>query len=246
MKRNKIDRSKAIKLALLLFVLLQVFAIFVYADPTGTSITYNSTDAGAIASPDNRSDAGGSITTMVLDAVQQNAKWKAYVGNITGTLTLDDSNGKTIFDWSLAAASITGEVYASRAASITWSNINCSAPATITNEQTAIGFTPTDVDSIQNTFNESTHPAFTTAGRTIAANTCNATSTYVNASKQAQASSYFPEILMGDGSNLVYATPIKQDTFGYDNTSKVDFQLILADDPSVTATTYYFYAEIGG
>ena len=71
----------------------------VKADPAGATVSDNVTATAATYFPDNRSDAGGTITTMVLSAVQQNDKWKAYVGNVSGSLTLDDSNGYTIYRW---------------------------------------------------------------------------------------------------------------------------------------------------
>lgn len=234
------------KLLLVFLLVVSSFAIWVHADPTGTSITYNFTDYGSTSTPANRIDPGGSITTIVLNAIQQNTKWKAYIGNITGSLTLDDSLGNTIFDWTLTASEITGEVYASRASAITWANIACVTPAIITAEQSALGFTASSVDNITNTFNETTHQAMITAGVTIPANTCRSTATYINSTKQSQGSAYFQELLLTDTSNLVYATFINQDLIGYDNSSSVDFQMILADDPSVVSTTYYFYAEIGG
>jgi hypothetical protein len=242
------QNNKTGKLTQSIFLLVLVasaIAFFVSADPSGSSITYNITDSGATATASNRTDAGGTITSLILDAVQQNSKWKAYVGNITGALTLDDSNGNTIFDWSLSAAGITGEIYASRSNSPSWSLVNCSTPATIATEHTAIGFNPNAIDSINATFNETTHAAMVSAGKTIAANTCNSTSTYVNSTRQAQASSYFPELLLHDTTNLIYATPIRQDTVGFNNLTNVDFQMIVADDPTVTSTTYFFYAEIG-
>lgn len=233
-------------LAILAFTMIIAAALMFYAkaDPVGTTITFNTTDNGGTSSPSNRSDPGGTITTLVLDAVQQNTKWKAYIGNITGTLTLDDSSGFTIFEWALSASEISGEIYASRASSVSWSLINCSTNTTINTEETAIGFNSSAVDSINTTFNETTHATFVTAGITVTQNTCRATSTYVNETRQAQGSAYFQEILLDDDTNLIYATKIRQDTTGYDNTTSVDFQMILADDPSVTSTTYYFFAEI--
>lgn len=237
------------KILLLVTILVGLFMLTysAWADPSGTSISSNSTDPGGTSTAANRSDEGGTITTLVLNAVQQNTKWKAYLGNITGTLTLDDSNGQTIFDWSLAAAGISGEVYVTRASSITWANTNCSTIGTINTEHTALGISGNSVDSINATFNETTHPEIVVAGLTISANQCNyASSTFVSDARQAQASATFPEVLLQDGTNLIYATPINQDQTSYDGSTTADFQLIVADDPTVTDTTYFFYAEIEG
>lgn len=215
------------------------------ADPAGTTITSNSTDNGRTFTPSNRSDPGGSITTLVLNAIQQNQQWKAYVGNITGSLTLDDSVGNTIYEWSLSAAEISGEILVSRASSPTWANVNCSNITVIQTEQTALGINDSVTDSIKNTFNYTTHASMIVAGRTISANSCNATSTYVSDARQAQATADFQEILLDDDTNLIYATKINQDKTGYNGSNTYDFQLIVADNPTVTSNTYYFYAEIG-
>lgn len=246
MKTKNKSNAKYVQM-LMLLVAISLLAYTAFADPSGTSITFNSTNPGGTQTAGNRSDAGGTITTLILDAVQQNTKWKAYLGNITGTLTLDDSNGNTIFDWSLAAAGITGEVYVTSATSITWGSIACATQGTIDTEHTALGILGNSVDSINATFNETTHPQIIVAGQTIGANSCGfAASTFVSDTREAQASATFPEVLLHDTTNLVYATPINQDSTSYDGASTADFQLIVADDPTVTDTTYYFYAEIGG
>jgi hypothetical protein len=237
--KNKTWRLLLVAATILLIVNL------VSADPAGLTINSNATDYGRIVTPGNRTDPGGTITTLLVDAAQQDSQWKAYVGNITGSLRLEDSAGNSIYQWSLGAAAVTGEIYASRASSITWSSVNCSTAATIISEQTAIGMSAGDVDSIHYTFNETTHPAFSVAGRGITLNTCNSTSTFVNNARQAQASADFPEMLLHDTTNLIYTTLINQDSQGYVGSTTYDFQMIVADNPSATSTTYYFYAELG-
>src|SRR3989344_8533797 len=56
--------------------------------------------------------SGGYIFTINLTGETQNARWKAFIGNASGVLTLDDSSGNTIYDWTLSTT--TGEVYATR------------------------------------------------------------------------------------------------------------------------------------
>jgi len=226
-------------------VMLLTFMSLAIAEPTGTTITSNSTNPGRSSTPANRSDAGGSITTLALNAVQQDQQWKAYIGNISGTLTLDDTAGNTIYKWSLSASEVTGEIFASRSNAVTWSNINCSVPAIVTSEETTLGITSNATDSINRTFNTSTHSTLVVAGKSITQNTCSATSTYVNSLSQAQATADFPEVLLDDDTNLIYATIINQDKTGYTGSATYDFQMIVADTPTVASTMYYFYAEIG-
>jgi len=232
------------KIKILVFVLLYIILIsfIVFAEPSGADITYSSTDVPDPTSPDNRTNDGGTITTLVVDAVQQNIRWKAYIGNITGKLTLDDSAGSTIFEWVLAQEDITGEIYASRSNNVNWSSISCANSTIISSEQTALSMNATSVDSISNTFNETIHPPITVGINTV--NNCPATSTFVSSTRQSQGSADFPLVLVQDSTNIIYTTPINPSTTGYDS-SLFDFQLILANNPS-SSTTYYFYVELGG
>jgi len=158
-------------------------------------------------------------------------------------LTLDDSNGKSIYQWAMSNTDLTGEVYAAKVSNPTWSTINCSTQANITAEDTIIGFTATSIDSINETFNETTHNPIMIAGRNMTS--CRSTSTYVSDAKQAQASAYFQEVLLTSGSsNIIYASPINQGKASY-NDGLVDFQMMLADDVTTAITTYYFFVELG-
>lgn len=238
-----------ILLAAGVFLLLK--ATSVTADPAGATILSNVTATGPTYEPDNRSDAGGTITTLGLSVTQQNDKWKAYVGNISGVLTLDDANGFTIFEWAMTDADVTGEVYASRNNSPVWGSIDCANDSTIEGEDSDLGFGATAVDAINRTFNESTHAAVVVAGNTINADTCRSTATFVNDTRQSQSTADFQEILFASGLDIVYVTKLNQNALSYIgefNASfnhTVDFQLLLADDVTATASTYYFFVEIG-
>src|SRR3989344_5968520 len=131
---NELTRNSklnSIFLILTLSVILSLVLTAVNAAPTGPTVTIlgNSTkvttNGTKINSTINASiSPGGYIFTANLNSLQQDTRWKAYVGNVTGTLTLDDADDNTIFQWSLT--SVTGEVYATRASgSINWSGINC-------------------------------------------------------------------------------------------------------------------------
>ena len=165
MKIKKEGRIGAIS-----FILLILIAIsFVYAVPIGPTVTTrgNSTKAPAVAATINGSGndtaspdkAGGFIYTINLESVQQNSRWKAYIGNVTGTLTLDDAEGYTIYDWAITT-SLTGEVYATRTSgSINWSNINCSWGNATFWENMAMNHT-SPLDNISLTFNNTDNNEF--------------------------------------------------------------------------------------
>lgn len=229
----------------IILTLIILSSIIVKADPSGAAVVGNWTETSSSAIPDNRSDAGGTITTMTLNTLQQNANWKAYVGNISGTLTLDDSTGATIYRWALDTAEVTGEVYVSRSSGVDWSVLNCSDITNITNEQTFLGMAADSVDSINRTFNYTTHQSITVAGRTITQNTCRSTSTYVADAAQSIATADFQEILLASQTDVVYVSKINQGSQSYNAANNVDFQLIVPDDVTVANTRYYFYVEIG-
>jgi Na+-transporting NADH:ubiquinone oxidoreductase subunit NqrB len=181
---------------------------------------------------------------MVLSAIQQNQHWKAYVGNVTGSLTLDDAANYTIYDWNLAT--ITGNVFASRFNNVSWTNITC-APISLINTESAFNnMTLADSDRINATFNYTAHAQFDVATNTLLANSCNSTVTYINDTRQVpNATQPFQEILVRDTNNqFVYLTGIENNAQGFDN-QPYDFQMIVAEsDVKATSTTYYFYVEL--
>jgi hypothetical protein len=232
-------------LPIMLLLLMFLFAAPVKADPSGATIDSNITATAATVLPDNRTDAGGTINTLTLNTIQQDSNWKAYVGNISGMLTLDDADGFTIYQWALGNAEVTGELYVSRSDNITWSTINCSNESLIETEQTLMGFAASSVDDINKTFNYTTHNPITVAGRTIDADTCRSTSTFVSDAAQNIASADFPEMLLASETNMIYVSPLNDDANSYATGQTMDFQMIVPDDVTVASTTYYFYIELG-
>lgn len=226
-----------------------------YADPTGADVSFVSSDSGPNVTPESRTDIGGTITTITLDTTQQNSKWKAYVGNITGLLVLRNSDSWSIYEWTMNSSSFTGNVFVSRNDSVDWDNIKCANSTIINSEQTFLGMTSSDGDNINNTFNYTDHKAMPISGSPpdIAADSCPNTATYVNGSAQTvNENATFQELLLYDNVNLVYATFIDQDSWAYENNESVngtnvtyDFQLIIAEnESSPTGSVYYFYADI--
>lgn len=231
----------AFLLGSLLFLLPETVAL-----PTGATVTNISTSSVGTGTPENRTDARGTITTLLLDAVQQDQFWKAYVGNVTGVLTLDDAAGNTIYDWSFVGVTITGEVYATRNGSTTFTGIQCAQEATIATEEAFNNMTAGDLDSINSTFNYTEHTPFR-VGDTLLNGNCPCTYTYVNDTKQnvTNASSKFQEILIEDAvANLIYVTLIEDNEPGYDVTRSFDFQMIVAESDTESPHTYYFFTEI--
>jgi hypothetical protein len=228
-------------IVLLLFLLTVSFAVSVPSAPLITYVSNTTYTSGIV----NRSvDAKGTITTLTLSATQQDYKWKAYVGNVSGKLALADANGVAIYDWNTGTP--TGEIYVSRFSNINWNNINCADQTSINNEQIGISMSATSADSINATFNATNHLPFD-VGTTPMSN-CRSTATYLNGLPQAMSpSAVFQEILLRDTGtgNLVYASRINAATPGYNNLN-YDFQIIVGENESASIpTVYYFWVELG-
>jgi hypothetical protein len=231
---------------ILLTITLSLVAI-VNAAPAGPQISYISNSTATLIMANRSQDAQGTITILTLDARQQDYKWKAYVGNVTGSLSLDDASTATIYDWTLA--SISGEVYVTRASSVNWGNVSCANTTVIANEDTFMGVASSVQDSINKTFNATVHKSFLVGAKNITNSTCRAIATYVSDAKQTiNEAAKFQEVLLRDdiSSSLIYTTLIDNDQTSYDGSSTYDFQLIVAENESAsTPTTYFFYVELG-
>jgi hypothetical protein len=237
--KNSNHFSKA-TLALSLLISLALFAASVFALPGGPVVISNTTDSGPTQAAVFRNDSGGTITTVKLNFTQQNLRWKAYIGNVSGRYVLQDSANYSIYDWTFSSNS--GEVYATRAASVAWNAIACADTAEITTEQTAINQNSGNSDTIAATFNANLHDAFAVGTVSITADTCNSTATNVNGAAQ---TAVFQEVLLHDqASAFVYTTLLDYNTTGY-NTLKYDFQMIVPEDEITAGNTgYYFYVEL--
>ena len=246
--KNIVNYLRKANIIFLLLIILAMIILtnktFVLAAPQGASITNNYTENAATRPADSHTAAGGSFTTLLLNVSSQTSKWKAYLGNVTGKLTLDNSNNKTIYDWALSV--IQGEVYVSRNNSIIFSSLACANRGNITAEDTYMNINSSSDDSINKTFNQSIHRSFVIGGTgTISNSTCPAIATYVNDTSQpASENATFQEIFMSDGKNPVFVALINDNKVGYDQ-GLYDFQLIVPENPTGTLTPYYFYAELG-
>ena len=229
----------------LLLGVIVAFAVQVLGDPSGATISNNVTENGPVTTPDGHTANRSTITTMVLTSTQQDPFWKAYVGNVSGLLSLDDAATNTIYDWALAT--ITGEVYATRTSSADWSSVQCAQAATITAENTFHNMTQGQVDSINGTFNATGHAQFVTASSTLLNDTCPSQALFVSDTRQvANSSADFQEVLIEEnGGSLVYTALINDGATGFDTLS-YDFQMIVAESNiKASPTTYYFYLELG-
>jgi hypothetical protein len=244
---SKTNRTLFIYLGIII-VLGSLSLYFANAVPGGASLSNNSTDTGPTLQPQSRSDLGGRITTLIVSLEQQDAAWKAYVGNVTGSYVLQNANNKSIYEWPLGT-SITGEVYLVRSASANFTSgaIGCASNAELVTEQTVFGMGATDTDNVNNTFNNTAHAAFKTGSDNILINSCRSIALWANDTQQAASSTaVFQEVTLHDGANIIYTSIINNDQRGFDNASSFDFQAIVPENRSASVgTTYYFYLELG-
>jgi hypothetical protein len=232
-----------------ILAILTLFLIFSYstrAIPGGSTLVSNTTDTGPdLTSGLQRSDPKGTITTMVLNFTQQNLRWKAYVGNISGKYALQDSSNYMIYEWNFSSDS--GEIYATRESSTpTWISIACAGQTDIDSEDSALNHTSSNSDTINKTFSYQIHKAFSVGTVAINQNTCRSTATFLNSAAQTMdpLTTKFQEVLLKAESAFIYATLFSYDTNGYNN-QPYDFQILVAEDDSAgSPTTYYFYVEL--
>ncbi|MBR9675662.1 hypothetical protein GOV05_01500 [Candidatus Woesearchaeota archaeon] len=238
--------NKIINRFIVIFLLVLTLTTVSFANiPTGPTITYNTSETINPTPSTLINTSGGSFTTLLLNMSSQNYRWKAYVGNVSGKLTLDDSGNKTIYDWQFSV--ITGNVYATRnSTNPDWSNISCANRNSVYGEETYLNINTTKEDSINTTFRNSVHKTFYAANNLIQNSTCPAIATYVNDSSQSSGeNAVFQEVLLEDTNGiLIYTTIIENNVLGFD-LNPYDFQMIVADDESTDVVTpYYFYVEL--
>lgn len=252
-KENK-EKNKKVKLTSLIPVLLALgllsialistlVSVNAQTYPSGpTDIINNTLSTPSLQPGSSMNSGGGTITNMTLNATTINYRWKGFIGNINGFLALEDSNSNSLFDWTMQTT--TGEIYATRNSTVPdWDSIACADNTSVAAEELALGITTTRADSINKTFNTTSHAAFYVGEQQISANSCRTIALNVNDTKQ---SSEFQEVLLEDGVSIIYASLVENQTYGFDNQT-YDFQMIVAENASEGDTAnvlYYFYVEL--
>ncbi|MBD3252823.1 hypothetical protein GF386_03770 [Candidatus Pacearchaeota archaeon] len=230
------------------FILLFLLAIFLFfsfisAVPQGVdsiNVTANETKSDVSGKKINIS--GGYIATLNLTTTTKNTHWKAFVGWISGSFTLDDQSGSTIFDWGMS--SVTGRVFATKNSTTpTWTSIECADINDLNDENDYFNHTSAN-DNLNVTFNlTGTHESFYVGTEPITEDDCPTLNTYTNNQSD---DDYWEEVALHDGSDIIYAALSEQSEVGFDG-NNYDFQMIVPEDAtpgSSTRTAYYLYIEL--
>ncbi len=242
-----------ITIVLLITLLSTIIVSAIPSSPDTFTILNNS--RRSVDSSSNLIAWAGNITQLNIDGKSSTATWAGFYGNISGFVTLDDANNRTIYDWNLANPE--GEIYATANRSINWSsgNIRCwnftqiddEEDVNLTEYENSLNINVSAVDGINETFKFSNiHDELFVGTIRIDANTCPATALY-NASEQVNPNR-FQEIMLYDDTNnaVIFTSILENDVFGFTNKT-VDFELIVAEDGhsgDANPTTYYFYVEL--
>jgi len=241
-------------LLIVIFSFLLLFSLVLFLENINAADPQGPDD---IANPANRTKgnvsaqivniSGGDIAVLLMNATTQNTRWKGFIGNVSGSYTLDDASGSTLYDW--AISTLTGRVFATRNSStIVWANVNCSNLSVLEQENINMEHTGVD-DNITATFNTTagaTHAAFYVGSVLIPANNCPTINVYRN---NASNDNYWEEMALHEttGLNTIYAAIIDDNEIGYNN-KNYDFQMIVPENGNSSfsgATAYYIYVQLG-
>lgn len=238
--------KKGIKLFLFALVgLLSMYAVA--AQPLGANAAEwknSSSYAGNESSSAFINAMAGNVTQIEINGTAITTSWQGFYGNVTGSMILADAQGNNFYNWNLTSPS--GEIYASRSNAVTWATIGClelvNSTVNVTAEETALGQSATDPDSVRNTFAVTTHPSFDIGGVTV--DDCQSTQAY---NSDGEAGTGFWQVLLTDTANTVYSTILDATPeTGFNNLSW-DFQLLVGENGkpgNEGVTPYYFYVEL--
>ncbi|HOH03980.1 MAG TPA: hypothetical protein PK032_00740 [Candidatus Pacearchaeota archaeon] len=217
-----------------------VFSSFVSALPTGANVTNLSSTRAPADDPTSAEAIAGNVTELSIFGYSLTQSWQGYFGNVSGTIMLADGNDNVMYNWSLASPE--GEIYATNSSSVEWQGIQCYDEANnMTFFENMFGIKPDDVDGINETFNLNDHPEFVTNSILFTAGSCDNTKLF-----DSNGVGTFDEVLLTDGSNLIFTSLLLEDANGFDNVPH-DFEMIVLENghgTDIATTTYYFWVEL--
>ena len=248
--------------AVVAFIIFTMIAISAFASPEGPGQVTRTSNQRRTAAIDNSSGGaiipaqGGNVTSLSVNSTKVSQRWQGYYGNITGSITLDDANNKTLYSWDLASPQ--GEIYASNGSEIgavSWSKVFCFnytnnlsngvVPLQLfngTDVERMVGANEYDRDSFNATFQSYFTGSFQVGSIVIdSTDSCRQVSLNVNDAAQ---SADFQEVLLTDNSSIIFAALLEQDATGFQS-GPVDFEMVVGENGEIAAaSTYYFFVEL--
>jgi hypothetical protein len=245
MRKSEGGNMKGIeKMIVLMAILGLATAVFVHAAPTGVdeiSVGESSRFNTSVTTPTQVFAQAGNVTELSINATGVTTSWQGYYGNVTGTLVLADSSGNNFYDWNVSIPS--GEVYASRNDTVTWTAINCTNTTEVSQEETYLGQTATDPDSVTNTYSLTSHPSFLVG----TANMTGCYSTHAYDNESGQATGFWQVLLSDTAEHTVYTTILDSSVLTGFNNRPWNFELLVGENGKAGnegTTPYYFYVEL--
>lgn len=254
LKAWKKKRKPLIIILLLTILIMNSYSAFSEALPEGpTNITVLNTSRRTPAAAKTLEAIAGNVTQLNIVGTTVTQTWQGYYGNITGTITLDDSMNNTIYNWQLSNPE--GEIYASESAiDFSAGNIECynysktgGSYLTLSSYETNLGLVSDDVDGINETFTPGTTYDSFYAGTNLIDGECPETQLFNSSGSQDP--NQFQEVLLYDNTanKVVYAAILEETGILGFNNRLWDFEMIVAENGHAgdsTTTTYYFYVEL--
>ena len=100
-------------------LLLSLYVVIAPAEPEGPStITLNNMSTRPGGSAGQFATVAGNISEFTVAGTAVTQSWAGFVGNITGTITLDNYRNATLYNWTLADPE--GEIYATYLPNVNW------------------------------------------------------------------------------------------------------------------------------
>ena len=239
-------RVKKFKGLVLMSVLVLTFCLttMMAVVPSGGSVTQVDSETAPADTPDTNEALAGNITEVTVTGYTTTQTWQGYFGNVSGTVQLADASDNVMYNWSLADPE--GEIYASTSNAVAWASIACFDFATNGETlETSFNIASDDVDGVNETFAATNHDMFYTNNIQIVADSCMSVQLYD--STGASVDGNFEEVLLWDGSDVVFTSILEEASVnGFDNGDH-DFQMLVLEDghgTDTSTTTYYFYVEL--
>ncbi|MFH0869572.1 MAG: hypothetical protein V1866_00765 [archaeon] len=225
----------AVALGLFLTGVTSVFAVQGATDYTlGATSRASFTNTSTVAV-----DAmAGNVTQLDLYGDTITTHWAGFYGNISGNVTLQDSDGKVFYDWTGVGVPA-GEIFASSINNVAWAGISCANSTLIDAIDTSLGIVAADADGVFETFAGNTHPNFQVGSAALSG--CNSTNAYSDTGRVA--SLYYQILLVDTAGTAVYTTLINDSATSFTGTS-YDFELLVGESDGAGSTSMYFYIEL--